>query len=59
MDPEMEPVTVKAFIIQIHGGGFIGGSSASSRLNTIDYSTKLGVPVFSLDYRTSPENKFP
>lgn len=55
----MEAITVKAIIIQIHGGGFISGSSASSRASTIDYSKKLNVPIISIDYRLSPENKFP
>jgi hormone-sensitive lipase len=55
----MDPVSVKAIILHIHGGGFIGGSSASSRATTIEYSIRLGVPVFSIDYRLSPDNKFP
>ena len=55
----MEPVTVKAIVIHIHGGGFIGGSSASGRATTFKYSIELGVPFFSIDYRLSPDHKFP
>lgn len=58
-DKEMEPVTVKAIVLHIHGGGFIGGSSSDSRGYTIEYATKLGVPFFSVDYRLSPSYKFP
>jgi acetyl esterase/lipase len=58
-DDDMEPVTVKAIVLHIHGGGFIGGSSSDARGYTIEYATKLGVPFFSVDYRLSPTYKFP
>lgn len=58
-DEEMEPVTVKALILHIHGGGFMSGSSASSRATTIEYSLALNVPVISIDYRLAPDYKFP
>lgn len=55
----MEPVTVKAIVLHFHGGGFIGGSSASARSTTFKCAIKLGVPFFSIDYRLSPDYKFP
>ncbi|CAI2359084.1 unnamed protein product [Moneuplotes crassus] len=59
VDPDMEPIEVKAVMIHIHGGGFLGGSSSSSRSTTFRWSEKLGIPLFSIDYRLSPDYKFP
>lgn len=58
-DPDMEPVKIKAIVIHIHRGGFIGGSSSASRGTTYELTKELGVPYFSIDYRISPDSKFP
>ena len=55
----MEPVEIDAVILHIHAGGFVGGSSATSRVITYEYSKHLQVPFFSVDYRLSPESRFP
>ena len=50
---------VDAVIFHIHGGGFIMGSSGASRYHTFKYVRETGYPVFSVDYRLAPENKYP
>ena len=59
IDDNAEPIEFEVIILQIHGGGFISGSSASSRSRNINYSTKTGFPVFSVDYRLAPDYRFP
>ena len=46
-------------IIHIHGGGYIGMSTFSYQAYTRSIANALNVPVFSIDYRLAPENKFP
>lgn len=41
---------VEAVIFHVHGGGFMMGSSGSSRYHTFKYALKTGYPVFSVDY---------
>lgn len=49
-----------AVILHIHGGGFIAMSSASHQTYTRIWANELGgIPIFSVDYRLAPENKFP
>ena len=43
----------------MHGGGFIALSSRSMQTYTRRWACKLKVPVFSIDYRMPPENRFP
>lgn len=45
--------------MHIHGGGFIAGSSAWYQPYTRPWTIETGIPIFSLDYRLSPEFKFP
>jgi acetyl esterase/lipase len=59
IDPNSDCVHLEAIIIHVHGGGFIAGSSASSQINTRQWSSKTKCPVFSVDYRLSPDYKFP
>ena len=59
IDENAEPVEFEVIILQIHGGGFISGSSASSRSRNIKYSEKTGFPIFSVDYRLAPDFRFP
>ena len=46
-------------ILHIHGGGFVAMSSGSHQSYTRLWANKLNIPVFSVDYRLSPEHNFP
>ncbi|WP_310521875.1 alpha/beta hydrolase [Agromyces aerolatus] len=46
-------------ILYIHGGGYIGGSSASHRKFAGHLAKAIGVPAFAVDYRLAPEHKYP
>jgi hormone-sensitive lipase len=43
----------------MHGGGFLAMSSRSMQIYTRRWARKLGIPVFSIDYRMPPEHRFP
>ena len=46
-------------IIHCHGGGFVGMSSSSHQVYLRKWAQKLGIPIFSIDYRLAPQTKFP
>ncbi len=46
-------------IYYVHGGGYTIGSPESHRVMTAALAEMSGVALFSLDYRLSPEHKFP
>lgn len=46
-------------ILYIHGGGYIGGSSASHRKFAGHLANATGLPAFAVDYRLAPEHKYP
>jgi epsilon-lactone hydrolase len=48
-----------AAILYVHGGGYIGGSSASHRKFAGHLAKAIGAPAFAVDYRLAPEHKFP
>lgn len=48
-----------SLIFHIHGGGYIALSPKSHEQYLRIWSKKLGVPVISVDYGLSPENKYP
>ena len=56
---DKETMNVGTVILQIHGGGFISGSSASSAKYTRKIANETGFPVFSVDYRLAPNYKYP
>lgn len=58
-DPESEPVHMPVALFYIHGGGFLGGSSGSYNAILRKIAINTGYPVFAVDYRLSPEYKFP
>ncbi|MEM0954229.1 MAG: alpha/beta hydrolase [Pseudomonadota bacterium] len=43
-------------LLYIHGGAYVAGSPLSHRAITGELATRLGVVVFSLDYRLMPEH---
>ncbi|WP_173922426.1 alpha/beta hydrolase [Agromyces sp. Marseille-P2726] len=46
-------------ILYVHGGGYIGGSSASHRKFAGHLAHAIGAPAFAVDYRLAPEHKYP
>lgn len=46
-------------MIHIHGGGFVSLSSFSMQNHTRKWANDLNIPVFSIDYRLSPQSVFP
>lgn len=48
-----------AAVLHIHGGGYIGVSAEDSTPAIAGYVSASGVPMFSVDYRLSPEHPFP
>jgi acetyl esterase/lipase len=46
---------VKAIIIHIHGGGFVTMSSDQHQTYTRQWARDVGIPVFMISYRLSPE----
>lgn len=59
LEEDQECVHLDSIILHVHGGGFITGSTASSQANTREWALETKCPVFSVDYRLSPEYKFP
>ncbi|MBN1631182.1 MAG: beta-phosphoglucomutase [Thermoleophilia bacterium] len=46
-------------ILYLHGGAFTMGSAAQDRHLTAEMAKRAGVEVVAVDYRLSPENRFP
>ena len=46
-------------ILYFHGGGYVLGGIESHDAALQFFAAEMGVKIFSLDYRLSPENKFP
>jgi len=51
--------TLNQLILHFHGGGFISMSSASHQNYTRRWAIDTDTPILSVDYRLSPENKYP
>ena len=58
-DMTKERIEFEAVIIDIHGGGFMNGSSNKNLQYTVPFSNYSKCPVFSIDYRLAPASKFP
>lgn len=56
---EMTCTPITKAVIHIHGGGFITMSSGSHQNYTRSWANRLDCPIFSIDYRLSPEYKYP
>jgi hormone-sensitive lipase len=50
---------VKAIIIHIHGGGFVTMSSDQHQTYTRQWARDVGIPIFMISYRLSPEWRYP
>lgn len=46
-------------LINLHGGGFIGGSRSGGQMESIPISALGKIKVISVDYRMAPEYRFP
>jgi acetyl esterase/lipase len=46
-------------ILHLHGGGYVLGSSLTTRTVTAGLTRHTGLPVLALDYRLAPEHPFP
>jgi epsilon-lactone hydrolase len=46
-------------LINVHGGGFLGGARISSEIESVPIAAVGRIKVYSLDYRMAPLNKFP
>jgi acetyl esterase/lipase len=57
----IRPISTKGnkTIIYIHGGGYILGSTATSRGFALEISKYIGERVLSVGYKLAPENPFP
>ena len=54
-----KPDTIRAVVLDIHGGGWSVGTAASDDIQN-DYMARIcKVAVVSIDYRLAPENLFP
>ena len=53
------PDNKKRLLINIHGGGFMGGSRTLSRLESIPVAVLGNIKVISVDYRMAPEHRHP
>ena len=49
----------KTIIFHVHGGGFVAMSPNSHENYILKWAKELKVPIFSIDYRLSPEVAFP
>jgi epsilon-lactone hydrolase len=53
------PKSQNRVLINVHGGGFLGGSRTSSHIESIPISSVGKTKVISIDYREAPEYVFP
>lgn len=53
------PDNAHRVLINVHGGGFIGGSRTGSHMESLPISALARIKVVSIDYRMAPEYKFP
>lgn len=46
-------------LLNIHGGGFTSGAHTAALVESVPIAASMGVKVISIDYRMSPEYRFP
>ena len=54
-----KPDTIRAVVLEIHGGGWFLGTAASDDIQNDIMARTCKVAVVSVDYRLAPENPFP
>jgi acetyl esterase len=54
-----KPDTIRAVVLEIHGGGWSLGTAASDDLQNDNLARTCKVAVVSVDYRIAPESPFP
>jgi acetyl esterase len=54
-----KPDTIRAVVLDIHGGGWSLGTAASDDMQNDNMARTCKVAVVSVDYRLAPENPFP
>jgi acetyl esterase len=54
-----KPDTIRAVVLEIHGGGWSLGTAASDDIMNDNMARTCKVAVVSVDYRIAPENAFP
>lgn len=54
-----KPDTVRAVVLEIHGGGWSLGTAASDDIQNDNMARTCNVAVVSVDYRIAPESPFP
>lgn len=54
-----KPDTIRAVVLQIHGGGWSVGTAASDDIQNDNMARTCKVAVVSVDYRLAPEHPFP
>lgn len=54
-----KPDTIRAVVLEIHGGGWSLGTAASDDIQNDNMARICKVAVVSVDYRLAPENPFP
>lgn len=52
-------ITPRGVLLDIHGGGFYGGSAAADDVRNRELADALGIVVVSVDYLLAPENPWP
>ena len=56
---EEEKVIHDEVVLHVHGGGFIAMSSKSHQIYSRVLAKDTNLPIFSIDYRLSPDHKYP
>lgn len=54
-----KPDTIRAVLLDIHGGGWMQGSPGNDAQFNDEFARSCKVAVVSVDYRLAPENPFP
>src|SRR2546423_5800385 len=54
-----KPDTIRAVVLEIHGGGWSLGTAASDDIQNDNMARTCKVVVVSVDYRLAPEHPFP
>lgn len=57
--PKQTSATLRPAILQIHGGGYIGGHAEQRAALSVQLAQELGAVVLAVNYRLAPETPFP